>query len=155
MVVYTLEQRWEILIDLQQMPTLAKKNHICRWSSFWSWRICKQAKLSDLTHRKPTDIHWKADAPTTSHCFVRILVQRHNWTIFRKWARRGRYSQWRSLSGHVERIFIHNNWSGGYWQHLISPRRCQTDEATLDVLHPVFEDCIISRRADVVWPPRS
>ena len=27
--------------------------------------------------------------------------------------------------------------------------------ATLDVLHPVFEDRIISCRADVVWPPRS
>ena len=27
--------------------------------------------------------------------------------------------------------------------------------ATLDVLLLVFEDCIISRRADVVWPPRS
>ena len=32
---------------------------------------------------------------------------------------------------------------------------CHTAEATLDVLRPVFEDCIISRRADVVWPPRS
>ena len=32
---------------------------------------------------------------------------------------------------------------------------CHTAEATLDVLHPVFEDCIISRRADVVWPPRN
>ena len=30
-----------------------------------------------------------------------------------------------------------------------------TTEATLDVLRPVFEDRIISRRADVVWPPRS
>ena len=28
-------------------------------------------------------------------------------------------------------------------------------EAALDVLRPVFEDRIISRRADVVWPPRS
>ena len=28
-------------------------------------------------------------------------------------------------------------------------------EATLDVLRPVFEDRIISRRADVIWPPRS
>ena len=27
--------------------------------------------------------------------------------------------------------------------------------ATLDVLRPVFEDRIISRRPDVVWPPRS
>ena len=30
-----------------------------------------------------------------------------------------------------------------------------TAEAALVVLRPVFEDCIISRRADVVWPPRS
>ena len=32
---------------------------------------------------------------------------------------------------------------------------CQTVESTPDVLRPVFEDRIISRRADVVWPPRS
>ena len=32
---------------------------------------------------------------------------------------------------------------------------CHTAEATLDVLRLVFEDRIISRRADVVWPPRS
>ena len=30
-----------------------------------------------------------------------------------------------------------------------------TAEATLDVLRPVFEDRIISLRADVIWPPRS
>ena len=32
---------------------------------------------------------------------------------------------------------------------------CRSAEATLDGLCPVFEDRIISRRADVVWPPRS
>ena len=32
---------------------------------------------------------------------------------------------------------------------------CHTAGATPDVLHPVFEDRIISRRADVVWLPRS
>ena len=32
---------------------------------------------------------------------------------------------------------------------------CHTANATLNVLRPVFEDHIISRRADVVWPPRS
>ena len=32
---------------------------------------------------------------------------------------------------------------------------CHTAEATLDVLCPIFEDRIISRRANVVWPPRS
>ena len=31
---------------------------------------------------------------------------------------------------------------------------CHKAESTLDVLRPVFEDRIISRRADVVWPPR-
>ena len=103
------------------MPILAKKNHLFRWSLFWSWRVCKQAKWSHLGHWKPSRIHWKVDAPKTSHCLVQILVQRHNWAIFlRKWAKRGRYSQWRSLSGHVERIFVHNNWRGGYWQHLVS-----------------------------------
>ena len=30
---------------------------------------------------------------------------------------------------------------------------CHRAEATLDVLSPVFENHIISRRADVVWPP--
>ena len=30
-----------------------------------------------------------------------------------------------------------------------------TAEATLDVLRPGFEDRIINRRTDVVWPPRS
>ena len=32
---------------------------------------------------------------------------------------------------------------------------CHTAEATLDVLRPIFEDRIISPRADVVWAPRS
>ena len=101
-----------------------KKSHLFRWSSFWSWRLCKQAKLSHLGHRKPLRIHWKADAPKTSYCLVRILIQSHNWTIFlRKWVRRDRYSQWRSLSGDDERIFTHKNWWGGYLQHLVSTGR--------------------------------
>ena len=32
---------------------------------------------------------------------------------------------------------------------------CHTTEATLNVLRHAFEDRIISRRADVVWSPRS
>ena len=92
------------------------------WSLFWSWRICKQAKLSYLTPIKP--VHWNADVPKTSHCLVRILVQRHNWAIFlRRWLRRGRYSQWRSLSGRGERIFIPEYWRWRYWQHLVSTGR--------------------------------
>ena len=33
--------------------------------------------------------------------------------------------------------------------------KCHTSEAALDVLRPVSEDRIISRRVDVVWPLRS
>ena len=58
-----------------------KKNHLFRWSSFWSWRVRKQVKLLYLSHRKPAHIHWKTGAHKTNHCLVRILVQRHNWAI--------------------------------------------------------------------------
>ena len=124
MVVYTLEQRfakWACDRLTKDAHFGKKKNHLFRWSSFWSWRVCKLAKLSHLGHRKPVRIHWK---PKTSHCLVRILVQRHNWVISNwKWARRGRYSQCRSLTGHVERIFVQKNWREWYWQHLISTGR--------------------------------
>ena len=47
------------------------------------------SKIVAFRHRKPARIHWKGDAPRTSHSLVWILVQRHNWAIFlRKWARR-------------------------------------------------------------------
>ena len=123
--VYGCVYAWTILwsrpaIDLQKKPILAKKNYLFRWSSFWFWRVYKQAKLSHLGHRKPARIHWKADASKTSHFLVRILGQKYNWAIFlRKWASRIRYSQWRSLSDHIERIFGHKSWRGGYWQHLV------------------------------------
>ena len=62
MVVYTLEQRWEVVLR-SAYRRCRQKNHIFRWSSFRSWRVCKQAKLLHLGHRKPACIHWKADAP--------------------------------------------------------------------------------------------
>ena len=130
MVGYTLEQRWEILrqIYLQMMPNFdKKKNHLFRWSSFWSGLICKQAKLSHLSHRKP-------DAPKTCHCLVRILVQRHNWASFLwKWTRRGRYSQWRSLAGHVEQIFFSQKLKR---RHIATERL--TDDADFGKINHIF-----------------
>ena len=49
-------------------------DQLFRWNSFWSWRVCKQPKMSHLGHRKPTLIHWKADSYKTSHCLVQILA---------------------------------------------------------------------------------
>ena len=40
-------------IDLQKMPILAKKNHLFRWSSFWSWLVCKQANCGIWGTEKP------------------------------------------------------------------------------------------------------
>ena len=49
----------------------------------------------------------------------------------------------------IEKEDIGNIW---FQQHGAT---CHTAEATLIVLRPVFEDRIISHRADVVWPPRN
>ena len=68
--------------QLTEDANVGKKNHLFRWSSFWSWLVCIQAKLLRLGHRKPAHLHWKADAPKTSHCLVWILIQIHNWDIF-------------------------------------------------------------------------
>ena len=61
----------------------------------------------------------------------------------------------RSLSGHVERIFVYKKLKsrilGTFGFKTTALRACHTAEATLDVL----EDRIISPRSDVVWPPRS
>ena len=102
--VYAWTMLGNIATDrLTEDADFRKKFHLFRLSSFWSWRVYKQAKLSHLGLRKPARIHWQADASKTSHCLVRIWIQKHNWAIFlRIWARRGRYSQWQSLSGHVE-----------------------------------------------------
>ena len=111
-IVYTLEQRWANWAGdrLTEDTDFGKKK-----SSFQM-----KQNLAHLGHRKPACIHWKADAPKTSHCLVRTLVQRNNLAIFlRKWARRSRFSQWRSLSDRVKRIFVHKNWRGGYLQHLV------------------------------------
>ena len=100
-------------IDLEKMSILAKK---IIFSDEAYLDVVGYVKKQNCRIWDTENPHWKADAPKTSHCLVQILVQRHNWTIFlRKWARRGCYSQWRSLSGHVERIFAHKNWRGGYW----------------------------------------
>ena len=49
---------------------------------------------------------------------------------------------------------IKNKYIGKIWFQQ-DGAACHTAEATLNVLRPVFEDRIISRRADVIWPPRS
>ena len=75
---------------------------------------------------------------------MRVLVQRHNSAIF-----------FENEQGEaVTVIKIKEEDIGNIWFPQ-DGATCHTAEATLDVLRPVFEDCIISRRADVIFPPRS
>ena len=55
------------------------------------------------------------------------------------------------------KIFVHKNEEEdiGNISSQQNGAMCHTAEATFDVLRPVFEDRIISRRADVLWPSRS
>ena len=109
MVLYTLEQRWEIL-----------QHYFCR---FWQKKII----FSDEAHfdlggylNKQNCRLWGTENP---HAYIknpthpkRVSVWFGFWSrviigrffFFWKWARTGRYSQWRSLLGHVEQIFVHN-----------------------------------------------
>ena len=142
MVMYMLEQRFAkwACDRLKEYADFGKKNHLFRWSSFWSWRVCKQAKLSHLGTENP---HAYSEKPT--HPKWAIV-----WCGF--WSR-----------GIIEPFFFENEQGeavtvneeadiGNIWFQQ-DGATCHTAEATLDVLRPVFEDRIISRRTDVVWPP--
>ena len=62
-----------------------------------------------------------------------------------------------SLSGHVDEFLfteIEEEDIGNIWFQQDGVT-CHTAEAALDVLRPVFEDRIISRRTDIVWLPRN
>ena len=98
-------------IDLQKMPILAKKIILSDEAHFdIDGYVNKQnCCICTRTHTL------KTRRTQNESLFGRILVERHNWAIFlRKWAKRGSYSQWRLLSGHVKRIFVHKNWIEGY-----------------------------------------
>ena len=139
MVVYTLEQRWEILqqIDLQKMPILAKEiifsdeahfenpqayiekstqsNQVTVWYGFWSWGIIGLFFFENK----------RGDAVTVNgDCYRAMLNELKEENIGNIWF------QENGATGH-------------------------TAEVRHDVLRPVFEDGIISCKTDVVCSPRS
>ena len=158
MVVYTLEQRWEV--DLRSTYRRSrfwqKKNHLFRWNS---WQVCKQSKLSHLVHRKPATIHWKVDTHTK-----RVTVCCGFWSrgIIGPFFFENKQGESITVIGDHYRAMLNEFLStkieeediGNIWFQQ-DGATCHTVEATLDVLCPVFASRIISRRADVVWPPRS
>ena len=125
---------------------------LLRWTSFWSWRVYKQPKLWHLGYRKPARIHWKTAAPKTSHCLVRISVQRHNLA-----SKMSKEKPSQSMA-----IVIGSGWTNFCSQKL--RRRmlatfgfnrtalCATQPNLHSIFCGLFLKGIISRRADVVWP---
>ena len=76
-----------------------------------------------------------------------ILVQRHNWGIFFE----NEQGNSVTVNGNRYQAMLNEY----LFTEIEEEATCHTAEATLHVLHPVFEDRIISRRSDTVWPPRS
>ena len=124
MVVYTLGQRCEVgLRSTYRRCRFWKKKNI--FSDKVNFDL-RQAKLLHLAHaifcRK-----WQGEAVTVNDDRYRDMLKKF---LFTK----------------LEEEDIGNIW----FQQ--DGATCHTAEATLDVLSPVFEDRIISPRADVVWP---
>ena len=80
---------------------------------------------------------------------------RHNWAIFlRKYAVTVNGDRYRAMLNEFLFTKIEEGDIDSIWFQQ-EDATYHTAEATLNVLHPVFEDRIISRRANVVWPHRS
>ena len=94
-----------------------------------------------------------------SHCLVRILVYRHNSAIFFSENELGEAvtvngDRYQTILNEFLFINIEEEDIGNIWFQQDSAMY-YTAEAAIDVWRPVFEIHIISRRADVVWQPRS
>ena len=104
-------------------------------------------KIVAFEAQKPARIHWKAGAPKTSHCLVFFENEQGEAVTVNGDRYQAILNEFLFTKTKKEDI-------GNIWFQQ-DGATCQTVEATLDVLRPVFEDPIISRRADVVLPPRS
>ena len=146
MVVYTFEQRWKIL--RHYFLRYWQKNLLFRWSSFWSWRGAENP-------------HAYIEKPTHP---IRVSV----WCGF--WSR-GIIGQFFFENQQIEAVTVNGDRYLSMLNEFLFTKieeedignilfrqdavTSHTAEATLDVLRSVFEDRIISRKADVVWPPRN
>ena len=148
------EYGWTMLVEQSLRSTYRRcrfweKNHLFRWRTFWSWLVCKQAKLSHLGHRKPERIQNKTQAK-------RVTV----WCGF--WSRGiiGPFSfgneQGKSVTVNGNRYRLLNEFLftkieeediANIWFQQ-DGTKCHTDEAKLDVLRPVFEDRLISSKTE-------
>ena len=160
MVVYTLEQRWEILrlIDLQKMPILPKKIKFSDVAQFG---------LGGYVNKQNCRI-WGTENP---HAYIkrpqhpkRVTVWCGLWfrDIIGPFFFENEQGDVVTVNGDCYRAMLNeflftkiveeDIGNICFQQHGAT---CHTAKVTLDVLSPVFEDHIINRRSDIVWPSRS
>ena len=159
MVVYTLEQRWEV-----GLRTTYRR---CR---FWKKIIFSDEANFDLGGyvNKQNCRSWDTEIP---HAYIEKPTHPKRVTVWCGfWSRdiigpcffENEQGEAVTVNGNryrailneflftkIEEVDIGNIW---FQQDVAT---CHTAEAILDVSHPIFEDRVISRRADVVWTPRS
>ena len=89
MVVYTLEQRWEILrqINLQKMPILVKKK--ITFSGEAHFDLCGHVNKQNFCIWGTENPHAYTEKPTHPK---RVTVWCGFWMFLRKWARKDRYN---------------------------------------------------------------
>ena len=161
MVVYTLEQRWKV-----GMRSTYRR---CRFWQKKSFFFSNEAHfdLSGYVNKQNCRI-WGTENP---HVYIENPTHPKRVTVWLKFWCRGiigtffyENEQGQAVTVNSDRYWamlneflftkIEEENIGNIWFQK-EGATCHAAEATLDVLHPVFEDRIICRRADVVWPPRS
>ena len=96
------------------------------------------------------------NASTKSYRLVRILGQRHQWSVlFWKWC------WWAiTINGKCYRMMITdffcpklNDMAVDMWFQQ-DGTTCNTADTTMDILHKLFQGMVMSHRGDMNWPPR-
>ena len=152
MVVYTLEQRWEVGLR----------------STCWIWQRSKSNfDLGGYINKQNCHI-WGTE---NQHAYIEKPTHPKRVIFWCEFWSRGIIGTFFFENVQGEAVTVNSDRClamlneclctkneeediGNIWFQQVGTT-CHTAEATLDILRPVFEDHITSRWADVVWPPRS
>ena len=143
-------------IDLQKMPILAKKIIFSDEAHFDVGKYVNKQNYRIWDTENSHEYIGKPTQPVTVWCgfWFRGIIGQFFFENQQGEAVKVNGDRYREMLNEFLFTKIEEEDIGNIWFQQ-DGATCHTAEPTLDVLHPVFEDRIISRRADVVWPPRN